>query len=352
MTKNPIFIHKISLASGDKNAKQKFRVVSSAAHQVPVKSRKISLTKIQPKPVGKLGPTPLSKVVPKPVGKTLSKSLKRMIVAGKNLEIPSFSSNRYQIVKVIHEGGFGTVFHATDKMLEMDVAIKLLKSEIVHDEEAINQLKVEAAVAMKLSHEHIVRLHNIESEKGRIFIVMEYVDGQTVREIIEKMGALSFQTALDIAHSCFVALTYAHAQGVLHRDIKPENIMINRQMSLKLLDFGLAIKKAHWQDQSDYIEGSPGYLSPEQLHGLPLDARTDVFSLAAVICELLTGKRAFPDTSVMKHMYDREPVGIETLPPEVAKVVLGGLSRDVNYRYPTATEFYMAFEQVVRPLIS
>jgi len=264
----------------------------------------------------------------------------------------AFSSQRYQLLNEINEGGVGTVFKAFDTMLKMNVAIKLLKQEIARDPEALAQLKAEAVVSMKLSHEHIVRLHNIESEKGHIFIVMEYVEGQTLREIVQAMGALSLPAVLDITHACAGALTYAHEQGVLHRDIKPENIMISTDMLLKLLDFGLAIKVSRGHERNDYIEGSPGYLSPEQLHGRPLDARTDVFSLAAVVCELLTGKRAFPPTDRMAQIYDHEPDGIETLPSAVAQAIQWGLSRDANSRYNTPAEFYAALEQVVRPLIS
>jgi len=264
----------------------------------------------------------------------------------------AFSSQRYQISDTIGEGGVGTVFKAFDSMLKMDVAIKVLKPEIARDHEALAQLKAEAVVSMKLSHEHIVRIHNVESENEHVFIVMEYVEGQTLREIVEGLGALSLPAVLDITHACVEALTYAHEQGVLHRDIKPENIMVNSSMLLKLLDFGLAIKIARGQEQSDLIEGSPGYLSPEQLHGLPIDARTDVFSLAAVVCELLTGQKAFPHTDKLKYMYDEEPVGIQLLPSAVAQAIQWGLSRDANARYNTPAEFYAALEQVVRPLIA
>lgn len=358
MTVSPVIIQRTPVGQDPHKKKLKFRIVSSTSHPVPTPGQ-VSPTKIVPqplsttaKPLVKPGSVNLtSSHLPLVTGKNL-KLFPQKMERNKDLDLLSFSSNRYQIIKVIHEGGFGTVFKVLDKMLKMDVAIKLLKSDISKNADAVSQLKSEAAVAMRLSHEHIVRLHNIESEKGRIFLVMEYVDGKTLREIIDQMGALSLQAVLDIAHSCATALTYAHSQGVLHRDIKPENIMINQQMSLKLLDFGLAIKMTRGQGQSDFIEGSPGYLSPEQLHGYPLDARTDVFSFAAVVCELLTGKRAFPDTTQMKHMYDREPVGIETLPSEVAQAIRWGLSRDVNSRYNTPSEFYAAFEHVIRPLIS
>lgn len=329
------------------------RVVTSLSPQLNSKARAASMTQILVRPQTHIAPGQGAKAgAPVAVPAKNSKLFPPKNEKKPSHERLSLSSNRYQLLNIIYKGSVGTVFKAMDKMLKMEVAIKLLKAATAQNQDAISQLKVEAAVALKLSHEHIVRLHNIESEKGRIFIVMEYVDGQTLREIIESMGALSLHTILDITHSCVGALTYAHRQGVLHRDIKPENIMINRQMSLKLLDFGLAIKMAKGHDKSDYIEGSPGYLSPEQLHGLPLDARTDVFSLAAVVCELLTGKRAFPETAQLKQLYDREPVGIETLHPEIAKVLQWGLSREANARYNTPTEFYAALEQAIRLVIS
>lgn len=267
-------------------------------------------------------------------------------------ELLSLASNRYQVINILHEGGVGTVFKVTDRFLKMDVAVKLLKPEISKNVEAITQLKAEAAVAMRLSHENIVRLHNIESEKGRIFLVMEYIEGRNLREVLEQMGALSYQATLDIAHSCATALSYAHAQGILHRDIKPENIMITDAMSLKLLDFGLALKISRGNKQNDFIEGSPGYLSPEQLHGLPLDPRTDVFSFAAVVCELLTGRQAFPHTARMKHMYDGEPEGIEALPLSIVEPLQRGLEREAHARYKTVAEFYSALEQGIAPLLA
>lgn len=334
-------------------SKPAFRIITPGQRLVVQKNSAGPAAKAGVKPLGSMvaaGPVaPMASRLVPGYGAKLALSAK---ARSKDLSTLSFSSNRYQVIKVLHEGGFGTVFKVMDKMLKMEVAIKLLKADVARNLEAISQLKAEAAVAMRLSHENIVRLHNIESEKGRIFLVMEYIEGQTLREIIEQMGALSLPAVLDIAHACAHALTYAHGQGVLHRDIKPENIMVTSKMSLKLLDFGLAIKMARGQMESDYIEGSPGYLSPEQLHGFPLDARTDVFSFAAVVCELLTGKRAFPRTDKMRQMYDHDPEGIETLPPAVAQAIQRGLSRDANARYHTPAEFYAALEQVITPLLT
>lgn len=262
-----------------------------------------------------------------------------------------FSSQRYTILHVLNEGGMGTVCRAWDNMLKMDVAIKMLKDEIAQDRDALTQLKTEASVAMKLSHENIVRLHNIETEKGRIFIVMEYVEGQTLRTITQQMGPLAAPAVLDIAHACSEALVYAHGRGVLHRDIKPENLMINSAFGLKLLDFGIAIKMARGRDQSEFLEGSPGYMSPEQLAGRPLDARTDVFSLSVVLCELLTGLRAFPQVSDLHRMYDTDPHGIELIPAPVAVVLQRGMTRDATHRWGSVADFYTALSHALRPLI-
>lgn len=265
--------------------------------------------------------------------------------------VDEFTSQRYTILHVISEGGMGTVCRAWDNMLKMDVAIKMLKPEIARDQDSLAQLKSEAALAMKLSHENIVRLHNIETEKGRIFIVMEYVEGQTLRGILQQMGPLALPAVLDIAHACTEALSYAHGRGVLHRDIKPENLMINSALGLKLLDFGIAIKVARGADQSEFLEGSPGYMSPEQLAGTPLDVRTDVFSLAVVLCELITGLRAFPVVEGASSVYGNDPRGIETIPAPVAIVLLKGMARDANHRWPSVIDFYNALAHALRPLI-
>ena len=297
-----------------------------------------------------LSPKAVASLSPKP---EVRKSLffKKAIPPQKKATGEEFISHRYSLLQVINEGEVGTVFRAFDTMLKMDVAIKMLKPEIARDPEAMAQIKSEAAVAMKLSHENIVRLHNIETENGRVFIVMEYVEGQNLRMIGEQMGPLALPAVLDIAMACAEALTYAHGRGVLHRDIKPENLMIDSALSLKLLDFGIAIKLSRGHDKSEYLEGSPGYMSPEQLHGHPLDARTDVFSLAVVICELMTGVRTFPQVETLKHMYDSDPCGMETIPAPLAEVLARGMALDPKQRWNSVADFYAAFLNAMRPLL-
>jgi serine/threonine protein kinase len=297
-----------------------------------------------------LSPKAVAPLSPKPVARK-SLFFKKATPSHKSAGKEGFASHRYSLLHVINEGEVGTVFRAFDTMLKMDVAIKMLKPEIARDPEAMAQIKREAAVAMKLSHENIVRLHNIETENGRVFIVMEYVEGQNLRMIGEQMGPLALPAVLDIAMACAEALTYAHGRGVLHRDIKPENLMIDSALSLKLLDFGIAIKLSRGHDKSEYLEGSPGYMSPEQLHGYPLDARTDVFSLAVVICELMTGVRTFPQVETLKHMYDSDPCGMETIPAPLAEVLARGMALDPKQRWNSVADFYAAFLNAMRPLL-
>lgn len=263
---------------------------------------------------------------------------------------PVAPPSRYQILGVIQEGGMGIVSRAWDTLLKMEVAIKALKPEIAQDQEAMTRLKNEAALAMRLSHENIVRLYTMDVKDDQVFLVMEYVRGQTLATISEQMGPLSFSAVLDIAHACCTALTYAHAVGVLHRDIKPDNLMVNEAMQLKLLDFGTALKMIPDQHPGEYLEGSPGYMSPEEWQGQPVDGRTDVFSLAVVLCELLIGRRAFQGMPIEAFKVSQEAEGLDTLPAQVADVLRRGMAPDINDRQPSAAAFYEALEQAMAPL--
>jgi serine/threonine-protein kinase len=266
-------------------------------------------------------------------------------------QVPVAPPSRYQIIDVIQEGGMGIISRAWDTLLKMDVAIKTLRPEIAQDHEAMSRLKSEAALAMRLSHENIVRLYTMDVENGQVFLVMEYVRGHTLAVISRQMGPLSFPAVLDIAHACCAALTYAHANGVLHRDIKPDNVMVNESMQLKLLDFGTALKLIPGQKSGQYVEGSPGYMSPEEWQGRPLDCRTDVFSLAIMLCELLTGKRAFEGMTKEVSPSSGEAAGIETLPVPVVDVLRRGMAPEINARHRSVAAFYEAFEQAMKPFL-
>jgi serine/threonine-protein kinase len=227
----------------------------------------------------------------------------------------------------------------------MDVALKFLPPAMNRDPVAVAELKREAVLAMRLSHKNIVRLHNIERENNRLFIVMEYVAGETLREVLQRMGPLSMASVAAIARACAVALDYAHGQHILHRDIKPENLMVDRDGQLKIVDFGIAVRVQSAPGVT--VEGTPGYMSPEQLRHETPDARADVFSLGAVLCELLTGKRVFPDRGDLKRLFEFPPAGLADVPPPVRDVLARALDLDRERRWSSVREFYAALEQAL-----
>jgi len=269
------------------------------------------------------------------------------VVVHRGLKMPFFFfSRRYRPLSQMKHSGLGQVFRAHDIVLNTDVALKFLPLQALRDAEGIALLKKEAALAMRLSHENIVRLHNVETENGRLFLVMEFVDGEDLREILQRMGPLSLATVAAIAESCAAALDYAHKQGVLHRDLKPENIMLDRENALKIVDFGTA-SLAHKSGHEPYIEGTPSYMSPEQIRGEALDARTDVFSLGAVLSELLTGTQAFPFRNDWAQLEAMQPVGLSSLPPAVAEALSKAMAKKRDDRWTSAGELAEAFGAAV-----
>lgn len=250
--------------------------------------------------------------------------------------IAGFFSTRYKLLKRI-PGGKAVVFKARDRELGMDVALKFLPRSLFRQSERVEEIKREAGIAMRLTHDGIVRLYTIEMKNAHPFLVMEYVEGDTLREILKKFGALSSASVLGIARECVVALEYAHAHGILHRDLKPENIMITSRGHLKILDFGSATSVGSLL--GDYIEGTPGYMAPEQVAGGRCDARTDIFALGAIFWELLTGLAAFPRRGDMAHMYAESPAGGEQLDASVRVVLEKAMCLDAVGRWGSVREF-------------
>lgn len=247
-----------------------------------------------------------------------------------------FFSKRYQLRKLI-PGGQAPVYKAWDRELEMDVVLKFLPPHFLRRKKAAADLKREAAVVMRMAHENIVRLFNVDIENAKPFIVMEYIDGETLRMILQRVGAVSLGSMVGIARATVNALAYAHERSVLHRDIKLENIMVTSDRVLKVLDFGSAM--AVQSLPGDYIEGTPGYMAPEQVDGGVVDGRADVFGLGSVLWELVTGRPAFPDRKDLFHMYDRAPEGGGDIPPGVKAVLLKAMAKHSSDRWATIGEF-------------
>ena len=207
----------------------------------------------------------------------------------------------YEILSALGAGGMGEVYRARDSRLGRDVAIKVLLAEVATDRDRLRRFELEARAASALNHPHIVAIYDVGSSDVTFYTAMEFVDGSTLREIVEA-GPLATRRLLDIAVQIADGLAKAHEAGIVHRDLKPENVMVSRDGYVKILDFGLAkLSESHVQDVSEVatgtrpgmVMGTVGYMSPEQASGRAVDFRSDQFSLGSILYELATGQRAF-----------------------------------------------------------
>ncbi len=268
------------------------------------------------------------------------------------------SLGHYEIISLIGEGGMGEVYLAKDTILGRRVALKLLPPYISNDPDRLRRFKQEARTASSLSHPNVCVIHEIsETDDGRPFIAMEYIEGVTLRQRIKETG-MKLGDALDIAIQIGDALRGAHEAGVVHRDIKPENIMIRRDGYLKVLDFGLA-KLTERRNSRDGVTmstllvnsspgtvmGTAGYMSPEQARGVAVDERTDIWSLGVVLYEMVSGKIPFAGptpTDVVIAIVEREPPSIsqyvDAVPAELERIVRKALRKDPEERYQIVRE--------------
>ncbi|HKE54086.1 MAG TPA: Stk1 family PASTA domain-containing Ser/Thr kinase [Actinomycetota bacterium] len=219
---------------------------------------------------------------------------------------------RYHVLDRIAAGGMGEVYRAHDVVLERPVAIKVLHRSLAGDAGLVDRFRREARAAASLNHQNIVAVHDWGSVDGIYYMVMEYVAGLSVRELLNERGVLAPAQAVDVLDQTLAALQHAHRQGIVHRDIKPENLMVTRDGVVKVADFGLARALADAQiTEAGTVTGTVQYLAPEQLQGEPADARTDLYSLGIVAFELLTGRLPFTGETPMgiayKHIHERVP---------------------------------------------
>ena len=261
------------------------------------------------------------------------------------------SSNRYKVIEILGEGGMGTVYLADDLLLGMPVAIKVLGSSFTRDKGAVSTLKQEARIAMQLSHRHIVRIHNLQKSGDHYFLVMEYVRGRTLRDILKRYGKLPVETVLQVVRVSADALSYAHRHKIIHRDLKPTNLMLGEDGVLKIIDFGVSCLVGT-QKFTDDIIGTPTYMSPEQLKGKRLDHRTDIYSLGMIAYELLTGRQPTPDQTTASDVITVGPPDMNELPAAIGPVVEKAVAFKPEDRWPTADDFSRALMAAAHPRIS
>ena len=264
----------------------------------------------------------------------------------------------YQILAKLGEGGMGEVYRARDTKLNRDVALKFLTAEYTQDAERVRRFKQEATTASGLNHPNILTIHDASEARGQQYIATEFVDGETLRQILRRSGSLPVAEALAIATQIASALAAAHRAGIVHRDIKPENVMVRRDGYVKVLDFGIAKlaepsgpidantpthTRAYTQDGA--IVGTLPYMSPEQARGSTVDGRTDIWSLGCLLYEMLAGRQAFvgeTTTDLLVAILEKEPAALTQLAPQVPAdfdwIVGKALRKSPGERYQTTEE--------------
>ena len=266
--------------------------------------------------------------------------------------------NRYEILEEVGLGGMATVYKAKDHVLNRFVAVKVLRDEFTTDNEFIKRFNTEAQSAASISHPNIVSIYDVghEEENNLYYIVMELVQGKTLKEIIDVEGNLGWKWAINIAIQIASALEIAHKNGIVHRDIKPHNIIITEDGIAKVTDFGIAKAVSNSTITAfGTTIGSVHYFSPEQAKGSITDAKSDIYSLGVVIYEMVTGKVPFdadtPVSVALKHMQEepKEPIQInENLPIAINQIVVKAMQKAPSARYQTATEMLQDLSEALK----
>ncbi|MGL4847948.1 MAG: Stk1 family PASTA domain-containing Ser/Thr kinase [Clostridium sp.] len=254
--------------------------------------------------------------------------------------------NRYELLEKVGEGGMAIVYKARCNKLNRFVAVKILKKEYADNKEIVDKFKDEAMAVAKLSDMNIVNVLDVGTDENENYIVMEYVNGKTLKELVDQFGRLSYDTAITISLQIAKALECAHKNGIVHRDIKPQNILVTSEGVAKVTDFGIAksVDSATLTNTSTIL-GSAHYFSPEQAKGGLVDYRSDIYSLGIVMYEMITGKVPFdadsPVTIALKHIQEApmNPKELNRSMPEAyATIILKCIEKDVNKRYSNTKE--------------
>lgn len=263
--------------------------------------------------------------------------------------------SKYEIHSEIGRGGMGVVFKGYDPTLESWVAIKVLAPHLIWEKDFVERFIREARTARKLKHHNIVTIYDVGQEANWYYIVMEYLEGQTLTQMIRQRGVLSYEVTLSILRPLAEALDYAHHRGMVHRDVKPDNVIIGPEDQVTLSDFGIA--RAAQESRltaTGTIVGTPTYIAPEQIKGLTADARSDQYSLAILAYEMLSGRVPFnaESTLALLHMVAYEPLpSICQLRPELpagVDIVLNkALAKEPGDRYASAREFVDALARAL-----
>ncbi len=254
--------------------------------------------------------------------------------------------NRYELVEFVGKGGMALVYRAVDRRTGHSVAVKVLRPEFSKDEEFLSRFDREAVAASKMSHHNIVNLLDVGQEGDMRYLVMEYVSGRTLKEVIQQNGQLPADLSAQIAIRILSALQHAHKNGIIHRDIKPQNILVDSEGHVKVSDFGIArVTGADTITTDDSVMGSVYYFSPEQANGKNVTFSSDLYSVGVVLYEMLTGQPPFdgetPVAVAMQHINGKaRPIGEirPDVPPAIVRVVEKAMEKKPEMRYQSALE--------------
>ena len=251
---------------------------------------------------------------------------------------------RYEIIELIGSGGMANVYKAKCHRLNRMVAVKILKSDMAENEEIRRRFRDESRAVEQLSHANIVSVYDVSSSGDTEYIVMELIDGITLKQYMERRGQMDWRESLHFIIQIMRALEHAHSRGIIHRDIKPQNIMVLRDGSVKVADFGIACLQNNAQTLTQDALGSVHYISPEQARGEHIDARSDIYSAGVVLYEMLTGRLPFEgDTAVSVAIQHLSSVPLapseirEDVPKGLELICMKAMCADINKRYASAT---------------
>jgi serine/threonine protein kinase len=263
-------------------------------------------------------------------------------------------ADRYELEELVGTGGMSSVYRARDRLLERKVALKVLHPHYAEDDEYVERFRHEARSVAQLSHPHIVTVIDRGEDGGQQFIVFEYVDGENLKQLVERTGPLPTRRAVELALAIADALSFAHEHGLVHRDVKPQNVLLTPDGDAKVTDFGIArsLDVEHGMTQTGTVLGTSNYLSPEQASGKATTPSTDVYSLGVVLYELLTAEVPFPGDNfvavAMKHINEAPPDLLERrpdVPLRLAAAVDRAMAKDPEQRFPTMNDFASELRQ-------
>ena len=257
-------------------------------------------------------------------------------------------NDRYEIIRSIGEGGMANVYLGYDEILDRNVAIKVLRGDLSNDEKFVRRFQREALSASSLSHPNIVEMYDVGEDNGLYYIIMEYVEGKTLKQLLKKRGTLTLSEAIDIMVQLTDGMSHAHDSYIIHRDLKPQNIMIQDDGQIKITDFGIAMALNSTQlTQTNSVMGSVHYLPPEQASGKGSTTKSDIYSIGIIFYELLTGKLPFKGENAveiaLKQMRDPIPSLKEdnsNIPQSIVNIILIATAKNPKNRYDDARSMH------------